>query len=309
MQYAHTMQMNSLSQLFITSQVTPPMLGVPWAPTYPYTAQLASHAAWPAVTMLQSGSNIAGDNSRAANSPITRPLTPPFAPPSHCQPVLLPSHPSHPQPAEGLSPGAPSKVSVLALRADENVEFEASDLSRLDTPTISFADRLDSLFTEWYTGSAAYVSVKGKPVPICQWDRLYKRSQGCEQEKIWRSNGPQWGQWKSIMQEYEVLGKDQKIFWSKYSKADGTRLHYSAIVDRLRDGRSAMDERDADNARRFFNGNLEHPDAHNAFVYRKSGKRYIKKKASIVASAWRNLLAANEDVRSRWEASQGQAHS
>ncbi|KAI0319553.1 hypothetical protein OF83DRAFT_1109633 [Amylostereum chailletii] len=105
------------------------------------------------------------------------------------------------------------------------------------------------------------------------------------------------------MQEYEVLGKDPKTFWSKYSKADGTRLHYSAIVDRLRDDRSTVDKRDADNARRFFNGNLEHPDAGNAFVYRKTGKRCVKKKDSMVASAWRDLLAADEEVRMRWEAS------
>ncbi|KAI0319554.1 hypothetical protein OF83DRAFT_1109635 [Amylostereum chailletii] len=176
MEYVHTMQMNALSQLLITSRVNPPMLAVPWAPTYPYTAQLPT------------------DSPNPTASGLSYPATP-------SQPIHPPSRPSHLQTvasstAMAASSRVPPKTRVLELGADENVEFEASDLSRLDVPTISLADRLDSLFTEWYTGNTAYVSVKGKPVPICQWYKLYQKREGCERGKVWRSNGQQWGQWK-----------------------------------------------------------------------------------------------------------------
>jgi hypothetical protein len=98
--------------------------------------------------------------------------------------------------------------------------------------------------------------------------------------------------------------RSEDDFWSKYSREDHTRLRYQQILDALKEARESQERSDAKDARRFFNGNLDHSEADGVFAYTKSGQRRIKEKDSAVAEIWRDLLVSNADIAQRWAAIQ-----
>lgn len=56
----------------------------------------------------------------------------------------------------------------------------------------------------------------------------------------------------------------------------------------------------AQQARKFLNGNLEHPDIGRTFLYRKSNQWHLCKTDKEITKHWQKLLAEDEDIRSRW---------
>ena len=60
-------------------------------------------------------------------------------------------------------------------------------------------------------------------------------------------------------------------------------------------------ERDAKAARKFFNNDLTHPDAHGYFLYKKSGVVRVMEQDATIARKWRKLLEDYPEVAEAWE--------
>ncbi|KAI0057705.1 hypothetical protein BV25DRAFT_1812062 [Artomyces pyxidatus] len=192
---------------------------------------------------------------------------------------------------------------VLCLDgSDDLVVFHPDSLR--DPPTLSYADRIDSLFVEWYQSS--YIQLDGRAIPVCFWDRLYRKRDG-NSSKAWGSFRGQWHNWKYIILEFEALGRSPAKFWTKYTKANGERMLYNDIIASLKAERKSRDNSvqvttDAAHARMFFGGDLTREDAGHVFTYRKSGKVMACSRDVEVAKRWRSLLTNNDGIRARWEA-------
>jgi hypothetical protein len=93
---------------------------------------------------------------------------------------------------------------------------------------------------------------------------------------------------------------DGASFWHKFSNKEGEPLLYKAILEILAKQRNANAVQDATNARSFFGGDLDHPDAKGAFSYVKSGKTFLATKDDVIARRWQTLLKDDPDISSRW---------
>lgn len=101
-----------------------------------------------------------------------------------------------------------------------------------------------------------------------------------------------------MAEEKERLGSED-AFWEEYSNAQGGRLGWQQILDRLQERRKKDAVRDAQAAREFFGGDLKHKDAGGIFC--KPGTDDLYTKDATIAAKWRVLLETNEDVRAQWK--------
>ncbi|KAJ7683606.1 hypothetical protein B0H14DRAFT_2162903, partial [Mycena olivaceomarginata] len=166
-------------------------------------------------------------------------------------------------------------------------------------PNIHFSTDLSRLFQEWE--SSTLLMVNGRGIAIKHWPLFYRRrKQGTHHKNgAWDKMRTEWGNWKFLVEERQKFGAEDE-FWTGYSTAEGVHLRYQQILDVLKEARESRDNSDAAAARKFFGGNLDHPAADGAFAYKKSGQWRIKDKDSAVAEIWRELLASNADIASRW---------
>ncbi|KAJ7227547.1 hypothetical protein C8J57DRAFT_947455, partial [Mycena rebaudengoi] len=174
------------------------------------------------------------------------------------------------------------------------------DITRVpNPPNIHFSGDIPRLFREWE--SSTLLMVNGRGIAIKYWALFYQRRKQGRNVKngAWDRIRTVWGNWKFLVEERQRFPSDE-AFWNKYLAADNSHLRYQQILDALKEARELKDKTDADRARKFFGGNLDHPDADEAFTYIKSGKRRIKDKDSAVAEIWRELLSSNTDIASRW---------
>ena len=75
---------------------------------------------------------------------------------------------------------------------------------------------------------------------------------------------------------------------------------YQQILNRLASRRTEDAVQDAANARTFFEGNLNHPDANGAFQYLKRGQTHVLRKDNAIAKKWRELLDNDPDIALRF---------
>lgn len=81
-------------------------------------------------------------------------------------------------------------------------------------------------------------------------------------------------------------------------------MSYQQILDRLKAVRAHQDNVDYKAAIEYFGGNLDRTDANGKFRYKKGGKSMLMRKARDVAKKWRELLAEDDTLRTRWAAMQ-----
>jgi hypothetical protein len=72
-------------------------------------------------------------------------------------------------------------------------------------------------------------------------------------------------------------------------------LAYQQILNQLTLRRTENAAQDAVNARTFFGGNLNHPDANGAFEYFKRGQTHILSKDDAIAKKWKGLLERHSE--------------
>ncbi|KAJ6544720.1 hypothetical protein B0H10DRAFT_2244129 [Mycena sp. CBHHK59/15] len=188
---------------------------------------------------------------------------------------------------------------MVVLLDDEELTFDYTRVP--NPPNIHFSGDIPRLFREWE--SSTLLIVNGRGIAIKYWPLFYRRrKQGLNHKNgAWDKIRTVWGNWKFLVEERQRFQSEEQ-FWRKYTTADNAHLRYQQILDALKEVRESQEKSDADAARRFFDNNLDHPDADGAFAYTKSGQRRIKEKDSAVAEIWRELLANNADIARRWAA-------
>ncbi|KAJ7825672.1 hypothetical protein B0H14DRAFT_3874404 [Mycena olivaceomarginata] len=191
----------------------------------------------------------------------------------------------------------PSNLRIVLLDGEE-FSFDSTQVP--NPPNIHFSNDIPRLFKEWE--SSTLLRVNGRGIAIKDWPMFYQRRKQSRSHKsgAWDKIRTAWGNWKKS-------GKDSgaKTTFGASTREKTTRgLRYQQILDALKEARESQERSDAKDARRFFNGNLDHSDADGAFAYTKSGQRRIKEKDSAVAEIWRDLLVSNADIARRWAAIQ-----
>ena len=107
---------------------------------------------------------------------------------------------------------------------------------------------------------------------------------------------PQWiFLWQFIAEEHQRYSSED-LFWNAFSDESGNKFSYQQILDRLAERRTSAAVQDANDARAFFGGNLDHPLANGAFRYTKSGKSCLSSKDDVIARKWHELLASRSDI-------------
>ncbi|KAJ7810154.1 hypothetical protein B0H14DRAFT_2524424 [Mycena olivaceomarginata] len=189
----------------------------------------------------------------------------------------------------------------MVLLDGEEFSFDSTQVP--NPPNIHFSNDIPRLVKEWE--SSTLLRVNGCGIAIKDWPMFYQRRKQSRSHKsgAWDKIRTAWGNWKFLVEERQRFGSEDD-FWNKYSREDHTRLRYQQILDAWKEARESQERSDAKDARRFFNGNLDHSDADGVFAYTKSGQRRIKEKDSAVAEIWRDLLVSNADIARRWAAIQ-----
>ncbi|KAF7796489.1 hypothetical protein EIP86_007666 [Pleurotus ostreatoroseus] len=194
------------------------------------------------------------------------------------------------------------RSTVRQLQFDDVVlTFDATSVPDIPVGLSYAGNQLDELFTDWY--QSAHLTIDGHPIALRHWPRVYQCRAGFKKH-AWPKYRSTWHNWKYLVEEFEALGSSKEAFWSKYRDAQGEKMTYYKILDALKAVRktaSLDDGPNADEARRFFGGDLLDPRAGGRFTYR--GRQGVKVCTSDkeVAKRWRQLLEEDEELRAQWE--------
>ncbi|CAA7267738.1 unnamed protein product [Cyclocybe aegerita] len=183
---------------------------------------------------------------------------------------------------------APPATRTITLYSGAALTFTEADVP--PPPAISFAKNLPGLNRMWddiseHWNHQSVLVIKGIPVPICYWKEVYT-SKGSPKGHPWKQNQwkglkARWFEWKVLVNEWRQGTPEE--FWARF-QAGGKRLGYKVILDRL------AEQRMAENSRLCERAKVEYGDAFpSIFSYTKSGKTYVKSKASDVAKQYREL--------------------
>ncbi|KAG1901624.1 uncharacterized protein F5891DRAFT_1187498 [Suillus fuscotomentosus] len=131
--------------------------------------------------------------------------------------------------------------------------------------------------------------VGGRGIPVKHWGGFYKRAKGVK-TTAWDALRVEWGNWKFIAKERQRY-PDTASFWHAFSDRNGKRFSYQQILNSIAEQRTSAAAQDANNARTFFGGNLDHPLAQGAFRYAKGSKMYLlSKDDAVVVGSFRQRL-------------------
>ncbi|KAF7979238.1 hypothetical protein HWV62_43208 [Athelia sp. TMB] len=90
-------------------------------------------------------------------------------------------------------------------------------------------------------------------------------------------------------------------FWAAHS-VKGEHMTQTQILAHLATTRTAQVSQDVQDAMRFFNDDLTHPDANNYFTYKKKGCQVPLTKSTEISKKWHALLRDNQIISARWDA-------
>ncbi|KAH7910370.1 hypothetical protein BJ138DRAFT_1153062 [Hygrophoropsis aurantiaca] len=182
----------------------------------------------------------------------------------------------------------------IAHLGDEQHPFDKTKIP--EPPTLHFSQDIPGLFREWENSSLLVVN--GRGIPIKYWGEFYKKCKGAK-KTAWDALRSEWGNWKFIAEERQRFTSEE-AFWSQYSDCDGKPLLYKHILNRLQHHRTTSTAQDASDARTFFAGNLDSPNAQGKFRYKKAGKSYLYTKDDVIAKKWQELLNTRPDIAAQW---------
>ncbi|KAG2368462.1 hypothetical protein BDR07DRAFT_1372225 [Suillus spraguei] len=198
-------------------------------------------------------------------------------------------------PTETVSQGnIPQENLAIARLGDEDFLYDKSKLQ--GPPLIHFSGDIERLCREWKESNL--LTVNGRGIPVKYWGEFFKKSKG-RAHSVWDSIKVEWGNCKFIAEEWERFS-DADAFWSEYSNPEThNKLLYQQILNRLVVRRAEKAAQDAADAREFFGGNLDCPDADGAFQYSKRGRTHLLSKDDTVAKRWKELLNTRPDITPR----------
>ncbi|KAG1847320.1 hypothetical protein DFJ58DRAFT_843215 [Suillus subalutaceus] len=169
-----------------------------------------------------------------------------------------------------------------------------------EPPTIHFSQDIDRLCDEWE--SSNLLCIGGHRIPIKHWGKFYKRAKGVK-STAWDALRVEWGNLKFIAEERQKY-LDNNSFWQAFSDKNGKNLSYQQLLNHLAEYWLSAAAQDANDARTFFHGNLNHPMARSAFDYTKAGKTNLSSKDDTIAKKWHELLAMRPDIVEQCQADQ-----
>lgn len=227
----------------------------------------------------------------------TSPSVPPETAAAILIPAAAPTAPlldtaAHTVPREEI----PAANLGIARLGNEDFAYDKSQLR--GPPLIHFSRDIEQLCREWE--SSDLLVVNGRGIPIKYWGEFFKKSKTRGRNSAWDSIKVEWGNWKFIAEEWQGF-PSAETFWAEYSNpTTRSRFTYQQILNRLTSRRMENAARDAADARTFFGGNLDHPDANGAFRYLKCGQTHILSKDDAIAKKWRELLNNDPAIASRF---------
>ncbi|KAI0347704.1 hypothetical protein BDW22DRAFT_11297 [Trametopsis cervina] len=199
----------------------------------------------------------------------------------------------------------PDQHRGILVLDDHEIPFDKR-VPLCDPPGIHFSQQISQLFQHWHNSDL--VRLNGHGIPVKHWDKLFKvRGAGVGHSGQWATIRVEWGNWKYIVEEMELLGSEN-AFWIKYTDGNGEPCQYKSILNMLKTARITKDVRDAENAKTYFGNDLARADANGAFMYRKTGALHVLTKTDKIANAWRGLLARDPGVAQAWQAMEAAAH-
>ncbi|KAF7983639.1 hypothetical protein HWV62_20582 [Athelia sp. TMB] len=172
---------------------------------------------------------------------------------------------------------------------DNDFTFDRSTVP--DPPAVYFSDNLARLFEHWY--SSDLLKINGLGIPVKHWQVIYRKT------GAWATLRTAWGNYKLLVDERERYPTEAH-FWPVYS-IEGEHMTQTQILARLATARSTQVAQDVQDAMRFFDNNLSHPDADNYFTYKKKGRQVPLSKNTEISRKWRSLLHDNEIISTRWD--------
>jgi hypothetical protein len=237
------------------------------------------------------------------------------------QPVPAPTEVSQPLSTQPLQHDQedtiPDELRAEAQLGNETFVFNKTEVP--DPPAILFSKDIDRLFHEWE--DSTLLCVNGRNIPIKYWPEFYKKSKGVK-ENAWGALRTKWDNWKVRSAQSSVprhsltclkpqfivterqAHSDNTSFWRKFSDSNGQRLGYQKVLQALKKERKAIATHHATNARTFFGGNLDHPDAGGAFRYVRTGQWLVCTEEDAIAQRWLKLLQDRPDLAATWSSSQ-----
>ncbi|KAG1858744.1 hypothetical protein DFJ58DRAFT_658634 [Suillus subalutaceus] len=171
----------------------------------------------------------------------------------------------------------PSAKLRVALLGDERFEYDKTRVP--EPPTIHLSKDIDRLCKEWESSNLLHVG--GRGIPVKYWGEFYKRAKGAK-TTAWDALRVEWGNWKFIAEEHQRY-PDTASFWCAFSDGNSKKFSYQQILNCIAEQRTAAAAQDANNARIFFGGNLDHSLARGAFRYAKGSKTYLLRKDDAIA--------------------------
>ncbi|KAF8812084.1 hypothetical protein BYT27DRAFT_7133573 [Phlegmacium glaucopus] len=176
---------------------------------------------------------------------------------------------------------------TLTLGNSTTLTFTPDDVPFPPAPT--FADDLprlnrmwDDTSTNWDGQSALHI--KDVPIAIVYWPFVYASSKvdGPWKSRQWNVLKSRHSEWKYIVQRWRE--GSEADFWKDFSDSTGTRMNYTAIINRLKALRVEENNRIAEQAKK------EYGDCFaSMFVYRKNGKVHVMCKPADIARMYQKL--------------------
>ncbi|PBK80427.1 hypothetical protein ARMGADRAFT_949668 [Armillaria gallica] len=124
----------------------------------------------------------------------------------------------------------------------------------------------DDTSSEWNPPMDHPIKIRGQPIPVKHWRKLYSYNKSAGDE--WGRLKNEWSRWRYFMERYYLLGSAD--FWTRYSNSRG-RMSYTQISSSLRKERKQTNERLTKQARN------EYGDAFDTeFGYAKSKNNCMK---------------------------------
>ncbi|KAG1751026.1 hypothetical protein EDB19DRAFT_1574887, partial [Suillus lakei] len=157
-------------------------------------------------------------------------------------------------------------------------------------PTVHLSKDINQLCEEWEKSNLLVVN--GCGIPVKYWGEFYKKGKGVK-TAAWDALQVERGNWKFIAEEQQWY-PDNASFWHAFGDENGKVFSYQQILNF-----SAVAQ-DANDARNFFGGNLDHPLAHGTFCYTKSSKTYLSSKDNTIVKKWHEFLTMHPDIVEQW---------
>ncbi|KAJ3809375.1 hypothetical protein F5876DRAFT_66504 [Lentinula aff. lateritia] len=241
----------------LTATINMLVVGLPTLPPLPATvlAQLQIQPSIPPAPFSSATSSI--QTNRFSLGQQVHPVT---SSQSACFSLVHQVHPVTPDPIPFLSP--PSKTPMttagameettfsLAIGHGQIIRYKYSDIR--EPRQISFATNIVRLDHVWDDESLNWdpidcarnlLQINGTVIALRYWQTVFSG----KKNRVWSWLKKLWTEWKYVAERYR--SRDPEDFWQEFSSTNGEHFHWKAITDRLRELRSAQDERLVDRAK------------------------------------------------------------